>query len=602
LSRFVVFAVWVFGVGVVGAGWASAPAAFPGRNGAIVISSNRSSQASGEVYSIRPDGAGRVDLSQDSAAETDAVWSPDGSHIAFSRAGVIVVMDADGSGQLTPGAGTQPAWSPDGSRLAFVRGGAVWVSAADGAGAVQLSTGSKDASPTWSPDSTRIAFTRSPNYLEVVPAGGGSTSELARGVNLGDEPVVWAADGRSLFYGNAYVLYRVAADGSTDTVVLRAPGQVGDLALAPGGRRLAFAVWTYAPDKGNGVWTVDLAIGSTSQLTKSGQQRDGLLAWSPGGDRIAYVRTTDVRLHIITVATDTDHALPREHPGTEFDSLRWSPDGSLLLFSSAYTDDTELYTFSFVGNEAGPLRQLTDNWFEDIDPAWSPDGKEIAFASNRCGNYDIYVMRADGSGVKRLTRNPADDVEPGWSPDGKRIVFASDRPANAVEVKQRKAGVFVQDLYVIGADGSGLHRLTGAPSRGDSMPSWSPDGKLIAFSTSSDPPQIETMWANGTHRHFTGQTGDAPDWSPNGKTLVFQHEYYPDGSDWALSSPPQVELALMTPSGVFLRSLGNHGPARWSPDGTLLAAADGVILNSIGDVVATVPAGEPSWQPLPRRG
>lgn len=580
----------------------SAQGAFPGRNGLLAISSNRSTLASGEIYSIRPDGTGRADLSRDPAAETDSVWSPDGSHVAFSRAGTIVVMDADGSGQLTLGPGVRPAWSPDGLRLAFVRSGAVWVSAPDGAGATELDAGPGDASPTWSPDGTRVAFTRDPDFLEVVPAGGGAALELARGVNLDDQPVAWAADGRSLFYGNDYVLYRVAADASTDAVLLRAPAPIGDLALAPDGTRLAFAIWAYEPRKAAGVWTLALATGTTRQLTTSGGQRDEHLSWSPSGDRMAYARTLDVRIHVVAVATGNDRTLPREHPGTAFDALQWSPDGTRLLFASTYSEDSELYTLPLTAGTAGPLRQLTRNWAEDVNPAWSPDGTKLAFASDRSGNFEIYVMRADGTGVRRLTRNPANDTQPAWSPDGKRIVFASDRLANAAEGKQRRAGFFVQDLYVIGADGSGLRRLTGAPSRGDSTPAWSPDGKLIAFSTSSDPPEIETIRPDGTHRHFTGQTGVGPDWSPSGKTIAFEHVYYPDGSYSIESPPPQTELALMRPTGAFLRSLGDHGEARWSPDGTMLSAADGAILNPNGDVLATVPAGVSSWQPLRRRG
>jgi len=150
----------------------SAQGAFPGRNGVLTVSSNRSTLGSGEVYSVRPDGTGRADLSQNPAAETDAVWAPDSSHVAFSRAGSLVVMDADGSGQLTLGPGTQPAWSPDGLRLAFVRDGAIWVSAVNGVGAGPLSSGPKDSSPGWSPDGTRVAFTRFPGFLEVVPAAG----------------------------------------------------------------------------------------------------------------------------------------------------------------------------------------------------------------------------------------------------------------------------------------------------------------------------------------------------------------------------------------------------------------------------------------------
>ena len=80
------------------------------------------------------------------------------------------------------------------------------------------------------------------------------------------------------------------------------------------------------------------------------------------------------------------------------------------------------------------------------DPAWSPDGRKIAFVSDRDGNSEVYVMNANGKGQRNLTRNPAFDADPAWSPDGRKIAFASNRDG--------KYGV-----YVMNADGSGQRRL-----------------------------------------------------------------------------------------------------------------------------------------------
>ena len=80
------------------------------------------------------------------------------------------------------------------------------------------------------------------------------------------------------------------------------------------------------------------------------------------------------------------------------------------------------------------------------DPAWSPDGRKIAFASNRDDNSEIYVMNANGSGQRSLTRNPAFDADPAWSPDGRKIAFVSDRDGS-------------YGVYVMNADGSGQRKL-----------------------------------------------------------------------------------------------------------------------------------------------
>jgi hypothetical protein len=138
--------------------------------------------------------------------------------------------------------------------------------------------------------------------------------------------------------------------------------------------------------------------------------------------------------------------------------------------SYANADRTELKT----------LKRLTNNSAFDLSPSWSPDGKKIAFDSLRDGNYEIYVMNVDGSGIKRLTNSPAHDGVPSWSPDGKKIAFSSDRDGN-------------DEIYVMNADGSDQKRLTNNPAV-DGCPSWSPDGKKLAFVLlRDDNPEIYIM-------------------------------------------------------------------------------------------------------------
>ena len=156
-------------------------------------------------------------------------------------------------------------------------------------------------------------------------------------------------------------------------------------------------------------------------------------------------------------------------PGPQFDS-DWSPDGSRLVYRDSRTGvnvNDEIYVSSADGSGA---RNLTASPANDWSPAWSPDGEQIAFASDREGELRIFVMGADGSGVRRVT-----DIwgeYPAWSPDGTQIAFASHVGGTSLH------GDPNYDVFVVNADGSGLRQLTESPAY-DMYPTWSPDGTQI---------------------------------------------------------------------------------------------------------------------------
>ncbi len=118
-----------------------------------------------------------------------------------------------------------------------------------------------------------------------------------------------------------------------------------------------------------------------------------------------------------------------------------------------------------------PVR-ITENAANDIDPCWSPDAQQIAFASDRGGNFDIWIMDADGGNLHQLTDGNGSNTKPAWSPDGSYIAFVSDRDGN-------------EEIYVIGTNGAGLSRLTELDSS-ETDPAWSRDSSYVFYSSDAD--------------------------------------------------------------------------------------------------------------------
>jgi tol-pal system beta propeller repeat protein TolB len=229
-------------------------------------------------------------------------------------------------------------------------------------------------------------------------------------------------------------------------------------------------------------------------------------AWSPDGQKIAFVRVRDgVHIVVRNLVSGTETQLTTGTTVYHW-SPRWSPDGSKILFNRCLPGgDCDVWVMNANGTGAVNLTQTPDNM--EQSPAWSPDGTRIVFSQTRDLNQDLYVMNSDGSAVTRLTEDVTGENSPVWSPDGSRILFVSERAGN-------------YDIYVMGADGSEQTRLTDDPGV-DASPAWSADGLRIVFTrgvlfTGINSGTLWVMNADGTEEVQLLTSGDAsgPAWRP----------------------------------------------------------------------------------------
>lgn len=246
------------------------------------------------------------------------------------------------------------------------------------------------------------------------------------------------------------------------------------------------------------------------------------------------------------------------HDGLEKYRPSWAPDGRRLLFGRRDGDGSHIWQYVLdLNGSPSTSRRLTDRKEPEYDGAFAPDGKRALFVaitlSGTQGNLDIAVINSDGTGLKTVTNDGGKLVHqdwPSWSPDGRRFAFSSTHEGN-------------QEIYTAAADGTDVIRVTQSPGI-DAHPAWSPDGKAIAFATDRwGGLELAAVRPGGTGlRRLTTSRGldDYPAYSPDGSRLAFvsnrdgQFEIYVSAADGS------------GPVNVSRHPLRDTYPT-WTPDG-----------------------------------
>ncbi|MEO8681157.1 MAG: amidohydrolase family protein [Vicinamibacterales bacterium] len=498
--------------------------------------------------------------------------------VAVSPDGRTLVLDLQGSIWTVPAAGgaarritdvfndaRQPAWSPDGSTIAFFAyrdgGYDLWAIAPDGTKQRKLTWGAfDDREPTWSHDGTRLAFSSD------------------RGNPMGSDYNIWTLDLR---------------DGALKQIT-RDPADDYMPSWSPDDKEIAFVS---ARDP-QAVFAVTVADGVERKAVSTTGRTDAP-SWS-GSNQIVYHNTAggqsryEVDGRPITAGENVFAFRAAWASPTEF---YYVSDGKIRKRSLSGGDaQTVAFTAMMQVTRADGAYTRVKRDFTSVTPrqvlgvvrpSLSPDGKQVAFAAVG----DIYLMPVGGKAVN-LTKDAALDTDPAWSPDGSQLAYSSDKDSDQLQL-------WIRDIK------TGQSRRVTNLSTQPQGAAWSPDGKRIAFFN------VDGMWrvaqmsvldvATGTVTKIHDQLPQpgAPTWSPDGKRIALASvapltRRFREGTNQVLtmSSTGGDDKWFAPVPLLSIDSRGGCGPA-WSPDGTKMAA----IYEGVLAVWPVSPAGEPLGPP-----
>ncbi len=479
------------------------------------------------------------------------------------------------------GVDANPAAAPDGRSVVFtsLRDGKqrIWLKQLPAGAEVPVTAG-PDFEPRFSPDGSMIAFSRQEGGKEWVYRAaivGGETRKLAEGRSPD-----WHPDGKQITFVRDESIWVIQADGSAPRELHRFEGRnwsLRALRWSPNGRWLAMQS-TMGSLSPAGMSLLLLSRDGT-QVVKIkpsfGTGDFSAVVWA-GNDEILYFRSARESV-IQYLNTSPSRLIQQKVPSGEAKVLLWLPGGAGAvdflgrgrLVADLVTSRESLRQVDLGDRKWAGERWLTRGSSLDRQPVFSPDGKWIAFSSNRSGNLDIWAMSVSDGTVRRLTDDSSDDWDPAFTPDGK-LVWSS-----------RRSGNF--EIWMAEADGSGAHQVSHDGTDAEN-PSATPDGWVLYVSGSGQP-GLWRVLSNGTQAKLI-LPGDCswPEVSPDGQFVMSswdmsaftrgQGSMPPVGGYIAVHRIADGTEVVRIPMQQVAGRVLSQGRARWMPDGRSIVFID----------------------------
>jgi Tol biopolymer transport system component len=435
--------------------------------------------------------------------------------------------------QLTDQAGPEefPSLSPDGRSFVYSSRGDIYLQRVGGKNPVNLTKDSSNnnSQATFSPDGERIAFRsrRNGGGIFVMGATGESVRRLA---DFGFNPA-WSPDGKEIVFGTSTAVNpasRLAFDSQLWVVNASSAEkrQITNPAITPDAvqpnwspHRQRIAYWASHGGQRD-IWTVS-ADGTHPVAVTQDAALDWSPVWSPLGDYLYFAsdRGGSMNLWRVRIDENSGKTLGRPEPLTTpspyTGPISISKDGKRIAYvQQIYTANIQKAGFDPVKEVMAQPQPVTQSSQIAHNPQISPDGEWLTFwGGNK--QEDIFVIKADGTGIQQLTNDAYKDRFPVWSPDGRRIAFHHNRGGNF-------------EIWVVNPDGSGIEQLTYTSAPAVYFPVWSPDGKHLAYTIPDIGPfvmDVTKPWKEQSPKPVVVPAGPGErfgvwSWSPDGKKLA----------------------------------------------------------------------------------